>query len=232
VTRSCRTRAHRQELRPPRRRGLPSVTDVPTPQSRQSHPIDSVRVSAYAGGIVIHTDRPVRARAAGASGSYRLSFRELGQVHLDDRGHPEPGRCDLSHRPEDYPVWRGLDGVPGTVPVPEVLLPVPGELSTYRIGVFSPARRPAGDQSPGAVVAVNGHPLPQADGRIGERTIGQEGVEVDLHAEQVCPVAGPAGGADLPSKPLEIIDAEHRPIFAHRPSESGAEALAGSPDAR
>ena len=33
-------------------------------------------------------------------------------------------------------VWSGLDGVPRAVPVPEVLLPGPGELSADRTGIL------------------------------------------------------------------------------------------------
>ena len=111
-------------------------------------------------------------------------------------------------------VWRGLDGMPRAVPVPEVLLPDPGKLSANRIGIFPATSRPAGDQPLGAWMALNNHVLPQAGVFIGVRVIIEEGIEVDLHAHQVLAVTGWAGGADLPSKLLEIDEAEHQSIFA------------------
>jgi hypothetical protein len=71
-------------------------------------------------------------------------------MHLDGRGHPYPARRDLSHRSQGYLVWRGLDGVPRAVLIPEVLLPDPGKLSANRIGIFPATGRPAGDQPLGA----------------------------------------------------------------------------------
>ena len=102
-------------------------------------------------------------------------------------------------------VWRGLEDVPRTVPVPEVLLPDPGKPSADRIGIFPTPDRPAGDQSLGAWMAVNIHVLPQA-GVLTVVLAGAEApVEVHRHANQVVAATGRAGGADLPLKLLEIV---------------------------
>jgi hypothetical protein len=52
-------------------------------------------------------------------------------------------------------VWRGLDGVPRAVPVPEAILPDPGKLSADRIGIFPATSRPSGDQPLDAWMALH-----------------------------------------------------------------------------
>lgn len=84
---------------------------------------------------------------------------KLGQIHPGGRGHPYPARRDLSHRSEGYVVWRGLDGVPRAVPVPEAILPDPGKLAADRIGIFPATSRPSGDQPLDAWMALNIHVL-------------------------------------------------------------------------
>ena len=111
-------------------------------------------------------------------------------------------------------VRRGLNGVPRAVLITEALLPDPRKLSANSIGIFLPTFRPAADQPLGAFMAVNNHVLPQAGVFIGVRGITEEGTEVDLHAKQVVAVTGSPGGRDLPSKLLEIVEAEHQSIFA------------------
>lgn len=111
-------------------------------------------------------------------------------------------------------VWRGLNGVPCAVLVTEALLPDPGKLSANCISIFPSTFRPAGDQPLGSFVALNNHVVPQGGVFIGVRGITEEGTEVNLHAKQVVAVTGRAGGTDLLSKLLEIVEGEHQSILA------------------
>lgn len=61
----------------------------------------------------------------------------------------------------------------------------------------------------GTWMTLNNHVLPPAGVFIGVCVTVEVGVEVNLHANQVVAVTGLAGGADLPSKLLEIVRAEH-----------------------
>lgn len=113
-------------------------------------------------------------------------------------------------------MWSGPVSMvwPRAVPVPEVLLPGPSELSADRIGILPTPGHPAGDQPVGARLALSIQVLPQAGDCIGGFGSTEAAVEVDRHANQVVAATGPSGGADLPSKLLEIVGCEHRSILA------------------
>ena len=113
-------------------------------------------------------------------------------------------------------IWRGLDGVPRAVPVPEAIHPDPGKLSADRIGIFPATSRPSGDQSLDAWMALNIHVLPQAGVFIGVYVVTEAPVEVHRHASRVVAATGRAGGADLALKLLPIVEAEHQSVFAQK----------------